>query len=544
MNENTRVHYQTSFRVKSTKPEFNCVSTIQNILFGWFLNKERDNRLRNQRRDFFVKCDWSNLYHTHSSIGTNTFYQDVGKCWAVRYKHLDGQLRHKRHWYVDIGLRELKERDEAIFYCKVSYARDEFDLSGIELAAPSSNTPTFIRDILSKKSDVKVYSQSEHFGLYGCPIPFRLTYGEDLVNLIESEHRRYALLVFNGEGDEVMKQSQKLAHDLAGKAQVITLDQDPEFAEELRHCFRRDFLVKRGTVRVFFPIRNGKLRPERHRWFYLDDPDYAEQHKALVNSLLKNYNLSEDGAVKNISEIGRMISRKKLTEAFEKGANSEAELEEFFNEYAKLEEEKATVEQERDSWLEECDALEAKVSQLESSNAALSYHKERKEVPLQICYKSHFEKLPSSLEDLVRLKAKIFKDRVVFAKEAMKSAADYVQFKQLDRAWEVLYHLGTTLFEIKYESNGSGDIAKLFLERTGYEYAKTEGQNTKKDSSLRASRLIKVDGREYEIWPHIVYGNQEPKMLRVHFAYDDDLKRIIVGYVGPHMDNASTRKKR
>jgi hypothetical protein len=544
MNENTRVHYQTSFRVKSTKPEYNCVSTLQNILYGWFLQKESDNLLRNKKREFYAKCDWSNLYRSHSSMATNTYYDDAGKCWAVRYKHLDGQLRHKRHWYVDIGVREIKEREEAIFYCKVSYARDEYDLSGVEFEQPSSNTPVFIRDILAKKSELKVYSQCEDFGLYGCPIPFRLTYGQDLVDLIESERRRYALLVVNGEGDAVAKQARQLAKELTGKAQVITLDQDPEFAEELRHCFKRDLLVKRGTVRVFFPLRKSQVWPERHRWFYLDSSEYEEQRKALVNSLLKNSNLSEDHAVKNISEIGRMISRKKLADAFKGGASSEAELDQFFDEYTKLEEEKAVIEKERDGWLEECDALEAKVSKLESDKLALSYHKEQQELPLQVCYQSYFGKLPGSLEELVRLKAKLLGERVIFAEEVFKSAAAYPQFKELDRAWEILYHIGTTLFEIKFEGDGSGDIAKRFQEKAGYEYAKTEGQNTKKDSGLRSSRVVSVDGREYEIWPHIVYGNQEPKMLRVHFAYDDDLRKIIVGYVGPHMDNASTRKKR
>ncbi|MGJ8641743.1 MAG: hypothetical protein ACSHYA_20300, partial [Opitutaceae bacterium] len=88
------------------------------------------------------------------------------------------------------------------------------------------------------------------------------------------------------------------------------------------------------------------------------------------------------------------------------------------------------------------------------------------------------------------------------------------------------------------------DIAKCFEDISGYEYAKTEGPNSKNSSSIRQSRMISLDGRTYEIWSHIIHGNQEPKMLRVHFAYDDERKKIIVGYVGAHMENATSRKKR
>lgn len=544
MNENSRIHYQTSFRAISDNDRHTAAQTLRNIVYGWLLTKEKDRLLRRERNAFYHKCDWRNLFITHSSLATNTYYSDDEECWALRYSHLDGELKRRRYWYIDIGIREVKETGEAIFYTKISYARDEYDLRADELPTPSSNTPRFIRDILKANSGVKIHSQTDDFGLYSRPVPFKLTYGQDLAKLIESENRRYALVVFNGASDEMALEAKELAWDLAGKAQVITLDQDPEFAEELRHFLKKDLWVHHGTFRVFFPLRTKHFKPERHRWFNITDSDYAEQRQGLLNSLLRNYNLLEEGAVKNISEIGRMISRRNLLENIRSGENTEQALEEFFDEYSKLEEEKAAIEQERDYYLDEHAIMEAELGTAKSKLEALEYHQSQQQPSMQLCYRANLAAYPQSLEEIVRLKSEALVDRVVFAREAIESAKDYTACKSLDRAWEMLYHIGTTLYDLKFNSDETGDIARLFRERSGYEYAKTEGQNTKSDSKLKQSRIVEYDGREFGMWAHIIYGNTEPKMLRIYFAYDDEKKLIVVGYVGPHMDNATSRKKR
>ena len=544
MNENSRIHYQTSFRAASAVEPMSAAQTLRKFVYGWLLTKEKDRLLRRERGAFYHKCDWSNLFGTHSSLATNTYYCDDGECWAMRYMHLDGELKRRRYWYVDIGIREIKDTGEAVFYSKISYARDEYDLRTEELPTPNSNTPRFIRDIFKKNSGLKLHSQAQDFGLYSVPVPFKLTYGQQLADLIESEQRRYALVVFNGSGEKMALEAKELARDLAGKAQVITLDQNSEFAEELRYFLKRDLSIHYGTYRVFFPIRTKHLNPGRHRWFNLSDPDYAVQRAGLLNSLLRNYNLLEDGAIKNISEIGRLISRRNLQENIRKGENTEQALEEFFDEYTKLDEEKAIVEKERDFYLEEHAAMEAELGTVKSKLEALDFHQSQQQPAMQLCYATHLKDYPETLADIVRVKAAALKGRVHFAEPAHESAKSYVGFKALDRAWDILFHIGTTLYDLKFNDDASTDLARLFQERSGYEYAKTEGQNTKNDSRLRQSRIIEVEGKEYEMWAHIVYGTSEPRMLRVYFAYDEEKKRIIVGYVGPHMDNATSRKKR
>ena len=188
--------------------------------------------------------------------------------------------------------------------------------------------------------------------------------------------------------------------------------------------------------------------------------------------------------------------------------------------------------------------METQLGELKAKLEVRDYQNSRQKKDLQICYQSHLGKIPSSLEETVKLKENLLKDRLIFTEEAHKSAADYGKCSTLDHAWKILFHIGTTLYDIKFGDQPAGDIEKRFKELSGYEYAKTEGQNTKGDSRLRQSRKIEHDKREYELWSHVKYGNEEPKLIRVYFDYDDDLKKIVVGHVGAHLDNATTRKKR
>ena len=87
----------------------------------------------------------------------------------------------------------------------------------------------------------------------------------------------------------------------------------------------------------------------------------------------------------------------------------------------------------------------------------------------------------------------------------------------------------------------SGDIAARFQAISGFEFAPSEGKQSKKDKSIRASRQITVKGKQYEIWPHIKFGSKAPKILRVYFAFDENLKLIVIGHVGEHMKNATTK---
>jgi hypothetical protein len=55
-------------------------------------------------------------------------------------------------------------------------------------------------------------------------------------------------------------------------------------------------------------------------------------------------------------------------------------------------------------------------------------------------------------------------------------------------------------------------------------------------------RKLQYGDQEYDITPHVKHGNQEPKLVRIHFAFDEAKRKIVVGHIGRHIPNYTTKK--
>lgn len=541
MIPNAITHYQTGFKVFETHEDYSPLNTIRNILYGWLLIKEKDRRCRNGKKDFFRKCDWKNLYGTHSSVATNTVYTDNEKAWGFRYTHHDRDLGPGRYWHIDIGVRE--EEGVATFYCRVSYARSHYDLSS-EHPVPPTNTPRFIRDIVAKRSGLKVFSGEKEFRLFDQPVPITAGHGKDLAEWIESKNRRYAIIVFNPASDDMRGEASQMARDLAGKSQVLILDEDPDLADELRMFLHADLWVPRGKFRIFYPLNPAFPRPDRHRWFDPLGPDYQTKRQALVSSLLRVYNLEEPKSVTNISEVGRMVSMMNLRKRLSENSASGADMDEFQSMWDSreqdFEERESTLKQETEHWMSEVEQKEDELLKVKAKLSSLEFGQTRS-TDASIELLPELKRHVRDLAGIVGVYSRIYGDRLIFADEAFKSASEFANCSILDRAWDMLQHVATTLYDLKFGDGEPGDIASQFQHASGFEYAKTEGKQSKADASICASRQITVNGKKYEIWPHIKWGTKPPKTLRIHFAFCEDSKKIVIGYVGEHMRNATTR---
>jgi hypothetical protein len=105
---------------------------------------------------------------------------------------------------------------------------------------------------------------------------------------------------------------------------------------------------------------------------------------------------------------------------------------------------------------------------------------------------------------------------------------------------KILEAVAQTLYQMKFESP-DGYIDPLQFQRlTGYELAMTEGKLTKRNQSLDALRSCRHEDRTVLIYAHIKKKIERNLQLRIYIGFLEEDRKILIGQVGPHMDNSQT----
>jgi hypothetical protein len=263
--------------------------------------------------------------------------------------------------------------------------------------------------------------------------------------------------------------------------------------------------------------------------------------------LLRRHSLNEIGAVETIEDIGRLITRKTLKALQESSPEHKKELAEFFKIYEETEKQRDQYKQDSDAFAAEVDQREAELTAERAEVSRLKYdcatHLDRIEELTNTNWSEYTAKLlptlPLDLPQVVEAARRFF-PRLVITDKALESANDYTECKSHHCAWEMLRHLNDTMYRIKFEECGA-ELEKTFHDRTGYEVAMKEGPKTKNDKKLMGLRKMTFGDKEYDISPHVKYGSQEPKLVRIYFAFDEEGKKIVVGHIGKHIPNATSK---
>jgi len=531
---NATTHYQTSFRVKDT--EGTALKQLKSTVYGWIAEKETDKLVKTDKASFFKRCDWKNLFKTHSGIFTGSYYSDTGDAWAMHYMELDGKLSRKRFWYSDIGLR--KENESVIVSVRVSYAWNEESLVH-ETEVPVTTVPRVVRFILQ---GYHVYSGRPQFRLVDKPVPFKdAGMGKALCDFIQSPDRQFPLIVFNGDLPEQMREAGTLSRELAGKCLVAVVASNIDLADEIKMYLPANYRIPFNQFRVFFPFNHPRNSPVRHRWYAINDPEYLQDRRGIVNCLLRNHSLHEANAIENVEDIKRLVRREKLLKLKAADPEQQNQLNQFLEEHASVAKERDDFKREAAAWATEVDRLEDEVRKLDWR--CKDYQGRLNDIggnESSVDVSKLMPSLPTNLLQVAESAGRFF-NRLVITPSALDSASDYAACQSIHEAWEMLRHLNDTMSHLKYVDDTPKDLEKVFKEKTGYDLALNEGKLTQKDKKLMRLRSLIHDGKEYDITPHLKHQNNEPKSVRIYFAFDEISKKIIVGHIGKHIRNATTR---
>lgn len=359
-----------------------------------------------------------------------------------------------------------------------------------------------------------------------------------------------------------------VAQRLATQAIVASLHQDAtrEFADAFEACgYDRQFGVCfDGAVRLYQTTIDRSNNPREHylwlpdrlrdhgqratdalageiaervtwralppRFFVIvDDFDRARSHYLAEQALKREAHDSKDHAHK-LKEFEAMVHmlREQLQAAQDERAlwkEEASSLESSAVEWRKIIE---IAEQERDEAKSERAVAQLRINALEARAAGLT------SLQLEVLQsKLHRNRIDSLSQALVLLET-AFPNRVRVLTSAWKSAEEAEEFKKPDKAWGLMLQLVTDYWEAIQK--GGGAAAKdVFTDAT---YGARESGPVEEREGARRLRTFDYNGREITMWEHLKIGVKDSiaETWRMHFFFDADEKKIVIGHCGKHLD--------
>lgn len=354
--------------------------------------------------------------------------------------------------------------------------------------------------------------------------------------------------------------------------------------------------ISNGGVRVYQPgvQSNLSMDSHRHRFFYPSQgPDVPRWIQEGIRNTLRatldanNQVFTFDGVQRAIAQAaeasrweqlqervkqaiapgkGVAIEQERddlkrlvvaLEEELQKQKQGVASLSDLEVKYARNEEELSAASQLLDNASTQIDDLQhqlekEKAARFESDQQAAVYkqllddkqgtHESRKGLTIPT-------KLPSDPYDAVEFLCKALKPRVVILDTALASAREIPE-SRLQETWEYLVQLYEVLWPLHFNEETEQPsevkahrIPAMFTAKTGIDYTVNESSSTNKDSDLKRQRQVSVDGKEFDFSAHLKVGSKAKDALRIHFAVDEEKRRILVWHCGEHLETAGTRRK-
>lgn len=477
----------------------------------------------------------------------------IPKYWSLRLQHPDNDYP-ARIWRTDISLTV----DES-WTINVAVVVSYYTLPGFFGSIPDYSIPNAPRIIsyFFECCDGKINVGSQR--LFRYPQKVSIGEGRNLVKTILDSKRLCPIILVRPDKDNHLNiDIHRLSQILLGNAVIYYLVDNAVYDEIEFYIARyKQYNCLINSVRIYQPfLRAANPKDsQRHRYFQLDQfVDTSEVIKILAQGVFRTRILPFTDFITSIEDIERKLREFLLSKL--KNDPEKSHLEEYYQ----------LLDQENDSIKKEISLLKTTVEEYENRNIEIQIQLEDNQreysfkekqlnsslTHLQIesakkfDFAELFEKLeefPTSVSDVVDIIQSIFKEKVLFLKEAVDSAK-VAEYNDLKTVWGLLWAMSTVLWELYFPPDESTkpNIDDVFKCKTGYELALTEQKQTKKDSALVELRRRTYKGQTIDITPHAKLEKMK-KYFRVHYYVDNGDKRIVIGQCGNHIDTYGKKVK-
>jgi len=470
--------------------------------------------------------------------------------WTLR--NPDDSVRG-RHWITELGFKRVRQ---CVNFSCVLRTDESSVLAGQSPVAPSC--PRVIRYVVKNVEQTPTASFAPSVGALEVK-----SVGEDMdsyhalaVEIGRQERDCPLLLVSPTKEGEYLLDVEDLQQVLIGLGQVVQIHRNFN-SYDMAEVLGQQFSAWGGAVNVLFtPTPTGIVR---NKLFLSDEIlDWGSNQHERISHLLKwvtnNTNVQRLRERIRPEGVAQLAIRRRMHAAREKSLRMTAEQ-------LRLELEKA--ENEAAKQIEYFDELVNQNSQLEATVATLREELEdakkesaRKDYTIQSLKDrlSQARESPSdgidvtelvelawrdepSPLDCLDLLEKVYPDKCIVLPSARSSAEEMNGFANGRELMRLLRKLVTD-YRSKLMNEGDSRARTVF---SNNEYAAKESETVMRNKAMRRLRTFLYDGREVEMFRHLKIGvaNDVTKTIRVHFHWDADKEKIVIGYCGKHLPVSS-----
>ena len=552
MPKQVHIHYRSKFQLQPISEDANWSQLIKRIRY--WLSRNRNIPVPVKKESIFHGWFFTGgqikergvWIITDRAIGHG--HENRPEYWALRFEHPDDEYSYRR-WRTDLGVHVQSDGRFHVAITVSHYLRDEF--IGQPPDKPAPRGPWIIRWLLEHQN---WQGFSGSLPLSTTPFTVNEASARQLWESLTDSRRTapVVLLMPDKNTGKILLEANALAQSLAGTAAIYAGDETAY--RGLNRYMPEEYKCYSGYVRIYQPGLNltNSLDYRRHRYFKRTQiqKDPAAITDIIIDSLARRTPRHFLEAFKSIDDLIPIRRTFQLEKLREEGASTE-ELVQLLDENNKeleamiqsLKDDIEFLEEEnnelRDDLAEKqslSDHLQRELDRIKQENRGLRRRADTLD---------SFATFPQTLAEVVERIAALHADKIVFTERARKAAENYKVFRDIGLAWELLWSIPVTLHPLYFDhSNRSVDIEREYEARTAFDFSRTEGKSTKRNSKVMAERIDEYKGKTIDITPHIGFGNREPDLLRVHFYVDRDERKIIIGHCGGHLTTAGTRRAR
>lgn len=373
---------------------------------------------------------------------------------------------------------------------------------------------------------------------------------------IERPERRYPIVLVSHQfdGDSFVNPRTLQGH-LVGLAQVVVVDEHMD-SWVMERAIGRKYSAWGGAINIIYPSKGRDFC--RNKLYLIDELESLRSGGLNVNldilSRITHYSNGykkrqhfspHDVRAKRASDYRKYLKERYqkakddgdqyelLEEAFQQIDEHDQIIEEMKETYQK---ELEAAQQETLDALEESGEKDSELWRLKSKLLALEASGTADVSPTVPVDAMEAVRSPTP-EKCLQLLELTFPARVKILESAWKSARESESFKLTQKLADLLLRLSTDYYD-KISTGPDSEARRVFGPN---EFSAQESESVRNNDNLAGKRTFEYRGTPVQMFRHLRIGVADSltDTIRVHFHWDSEEKKIVIGHCGPHLPIAS-----